>query len=144
MWFVFAGSSGSVCVIFFLVWVQDYGREKSSGIGVDGHDAFLMIHTPNAPPHSTNPTWRGEVGHVGLGCGVGHRGVRCGIRRVRVLGIGWEGMGAEGGRIGAYQANTKLQICFLNSFREHGDVRVHVFPQKELILLSGALPRLAL
>ena len=48
---------GSVRLIFPLVWLQGYGGEKSSGIGVDGHDVLLIPHTPNASPHPTNPTW---------------------------------------------------------------------------------------
>ena len=71
-------ADGSVRLIFPLVWVQDYGGDKSSGIGVDGHDGLLIPHTPNASPHPPNPTWGGERkggwGTWGGGGGVGHWG----------------------------------------------------------------------
>ena len=54
---------------FSLVWVQDYRREKSSGIGVDGLDVLLIPQTPNASPHSINPTWRGRGGGGARGVG---------------------------------------------------------------------------
>ena len=64
---------------FPLVWVQDYGGEKSSGIGVDGHDVLLIPHTPNASPHPTTPHQPHVGGGLGgareVGGGVGHWGV---------------------------------------------------------------------
>ena len=70
-------SYGIIRLTFPFGFSRDYGREKSSEIGVDGHDVPLIPHPSNAPPHPTNPTWgggEGGVGHMGLGGGVGHLG----------------------------------------------------------------------
>ena len=66
-------------LVFPLVSMPDYGREKSSEIGVDGHDVLLVPHPTKAPPHPTKPTWgSGEEGWGtwgwggwGVGWGVG-------------------------------------------------------------------------
>ena len=60
--------------------MRDYGGEKGSEIGVDGHDVLLIPHRRNAPPHLTNPTAGrgagglecrkgGGLGRVGWGIG---------------------------------------------------------------------------
>ena len=73
-------------MIFPLVLIWDYGAEKSSGIGVDGHDVRLIPQPPNAPPHPTNATSRGR------GCPAGRRD---GAREVGGLGWGIGGLGYE-------------------------------------------------
>ena len=78
-------SYGIIRLTFPFGFSRDYGREKSSEIGVDGHDVPLIPHPSNAPPHPTNPTWaggeQGGVGHVGLGGWGGTLG-GWGIRRI--------------------------------------------------------------
>ena len=44
--------------VFPLVWVQDYGREKSSGIGVDGQDVLLIEDAYGvSSPHPHSPRY---------------------------------------------------------------------------------------
>ena len=103
---------GSVRLTFPLVWVQDYGGEKSSGIGVDGHDVLLIPHTPKASPHPTNPTW----GVGGWGGGGGARGVG---------GVGW---GIGGGGV-------------LEEYRVHMHIYTHVARMPRIIRIMSCKGR---
>ena len=80
-------TSGSVRLLFPLVWVQDYGREKSSGVGGDGHDVLLISHIPML--HHTPPTPRvggwGREGGWALG-GWGIRRILCTYAYIETCG----------------------------------------------------------
>ena len=50
--------NGSVRLTFHLVWVQDYGGEKSSGIGVDEYDVLLIEDAYGvSSPHPHSPRY---------------------------------------------------------------------------------------
>ena len=102
--------------------VQDYGREKSSGVEVDGYVVLLIpkAHTPNAPTHPTNPTWGGGGGLVGAR-GVGGVG-----------GVGWGNGGWGIRRISCTYAYTHMLLPGLRGKKKHGipqiQTRLNHFP----------------
>ena len=102
---------------------QDYSGEQQSEIRGEVHDVLLIPHRPNAPPHPPTPHRTGgagmEMGHVGLGGGVGH----------------WRGGVLEEYRVSCIHTHTCTRMTVENNNKTKNQIRViylfSIFPVQD-------------